>query len=182
MAGLVSYGSSSEDEDVQPRSPPQPEKSNGTATEVEVAGAPKPEAEPTGPSLPLESSAAPPDAFIGPVLAPSGPTAGDLPEPDQEPDILTMPPDLPTPPPAPYSVENFLELKDKGVHFNAKLQSSAALRNPALLDKLLAFAELDEAGPPVARSTPRRFPRNYGISRCSPSGRTGRSFGWRKRG
>lgn len=62
---------------------------------------------------------------------------------------LDLPPSPPgSPPPAlTKKVENFLELKDKGVHFNAKLQSSAALRNPALLDKLLAFAELDEPGP-----------------------------------
>ncbi len=33
----------------------------------------------------------------------------------------------------------FLELKRKGVHFNAKVAGSPALANPALADKLLAF-------------------------------------------
>ena len=37
-----------------------------------------------------------------------------------------------------------MSLKDKGTHFNTKLQSSPALRNPALTDKLLAFAGAEE--------------------------------------
>ncbi|KAI0594349.1 HCNGP-like protein-domain-containing protein [Biscogniauxia sp. FL1348] len=47
-------------------------------------------------------------------------------------------------PPAATSrkLEHFLELKRKGVHFNARLADSAAMRNPALADKMLAFAGL----------------------------------------
>lgn len=39
---------------------------------------------------------------------------------------------------------HFLELKKQGVHFNAKLASSSALKNPSLLPKLMDFAGLDE--------------------------------------
>ena len=35
---------------------------------------------------------------------------------------------------------HFLELKKQGVHFNAKLASSSALKNPSLLPKLMDFA------------------------------------------
>lgn len=42
--------------------------------------------------------------------------------------------------------EQFLQLKKKGTHFNAKLEQSAALRNPALTDKLLAFVDLAAPG------------------------------------
>lgn len=38
--------------------------------------------------------------------------------------------------------EQFLQLKKKGTHFNAKLEQSAALRNPSLTDKLLAFVDI----------------------------------------
>ena len=66
---------------------------------------------------------------------------------------LTMPPvpnfDIPPSPPGsppPLSTKkfaNFLELKKKGVHFNAKLDSSSAIRNPGVLPKLLEFAGID---------------------------------------
>ncbi len=36
--------------------------------------------------------------------------------------------------------DKFLELKKKGVHFNARLESSSSLRNPSLLPKLMEFA------------------------------------------
>jgi len=105
------------------------------------------------------------------MLGPSEPAIADLPEPDQELDLpippgspytstrallrdLTLPshPNLDLPPSPPGSpppaltkkVTNFLELKDKGIHFNAKLESSPALRNPALMDKLLKFTGLDD--------------------------------------
>jgi hypothetical protein len=61
--------------------------------------------------------------------------------------------DIPTSPPRPTSpdsvaalsattkkFERFLELKRKGVHFNARLQTSSSLRNPSLLPKLMEFA------------------------------------------
>ncbi|GAP90405.1 putative hcngp-like protein [Rosellinia necatrix] len=59
---------------------------------------------------------------------------------------MAIPPSPPgSPPPADSSrrFEGFLELKRKGVHFNARLAGSAPMRNPALADKLLAFADLD---------------------------------------
>ena len=37
----------------------------------------------------------------------------------------------------------FLELKKQGVHFNAKLASSSALKNPSLLPKLMNFAGVE---------------------------------------
>ena len=40
--------------------------------------------------------------------------------------------------------DRFLELKKQGVHFNDRLKSSAALRNPSLLPKLLEFAGISE--------------------------------------
>lgn len=67
---------------------------------------------------------------------------------------LTMPPvpnyDIPpSPPGSPAGSVNkrfvhFLKLKSQGVHFNAKLENSSALRNPALTQKLLDFAKIDE--------------------------------------
>ena len=40
--------------------------------------------------------------------------------------------------------DNFLKLKrEKGIHFNERIASSSALRNPALIDKLLGFAGIE---------------------------------------
>jgi len=59
-------------------------------------------------------------------------------------------PPSPPPPTSPDSLaalsattkkfDRFLELKRKGVHFNARLQTSTSLRNPSLLPKLMEFA------------------------------------------
>ncbi|TLS24126.1 hypothetical protein PpBr36_08821 [Pyricularia pennisetigena] len=71
---------------------------------------------------------------------------------------LTLPPvpnlDVPPSPPGspPRSLpaltakfETFLELKrKKGTHFNARLAQSAAMRNPALMDKLMGFVGLED--------------------------------------
>ncbi|KAF9880002.1 HCNGP-like protein [Colletotrichum karsti] len=57
-------------------------------------------------------------------------------------DIPPSPPGSPLPA-LETKFTQFLELKNKGVHFNAKLAQSAALRNPSLTDKLLGFVELD---------------------------------------
>ncbi|KAI1330251.1 HCNGP-like protein-domain-containing protein [Xylariaceae sp. FL0255] len=38
--------------------------------------------------------------------------------------------------------EHFLSLKRKGVHFNSRVASNPAMKNPALMDKLLAFADM----------------------------------------
>ncbi|KAL9031478.1 MAG: hypothetical protein Q9196_000500 [Gyalolechia fulgens] len=68
---------------------------------------------------------------------------------------LTMPllPDLNIPPSPPDSpppgveekFERFLQLKSQGVHFNEKLAGSSALKNPMLLQKLMASAGLSES-------------------------------------
>lgn len=75
---------------------------------------------------------------------------------------LTMPtvpnfdiPDSPPPPPMnseeaadltarTRKFERFLEMKKQGVHFNERLQSSTALRNPSLLPKLMEFAGVSQ--------------------------------------
>jgi hypothetical protein len=66
---------------------------------------------------------------------------------------LTLPtvPNLDIPPSPPGSpsasinkrFEQFLDLKRKGTHFNSKLEQSTALANPSLMDKLMAFAEVE---------------------------------------
>jgi hypothetical protein len=58
-------------------------------------------------------------------------------------DIPPSPPGSP-PPGANKKFEQFLELKKKGTHFNAKLEQSSALKNPSLMDKLMRFVEVDE--------------------------------------
>ncbi|TQS32157.1 hypothetical protein Golomagni_07536 [Golovinomyces magnicellulatus] len=67
---------------------------------------------------------------------------------------LTLPsvPDFdipPSPPGSPSPATNkkfqqFIDLKKKGTHFNAKLESSTATRNPALMDKLLGFVDVTD--------------------------------------
>ena len=67
---------------------------------------------------------------------------------------LTLPtnPNLdipPSPPGSPATGANqkfahFLQLKQQGVHFNAKLASSSALKNPSLLPKLMEFAGVED--------------------------------------
>ncbi|KAF7905596.1 uncharacterized protein EAF01_006117 [Botrytis porri] len=56
----------------------------------------------------------------------------------------------PSPPGSPVASTNakfkhFLELKKQGTHFNEKLAKSAALKNPSLMQKLMDFADIDEA-------------------------------------
>lgn len=58
-------------------------------------------------------------------------------------DIPPSPPGSP-PPGANKKFDQFLELKKKGIHFNAKLEHSTALKNPSLMDKLMTFVEIDE--------------------------------------
>ncbi|KAK2628184.1 hypothetical protein QTJ16_002830 [Diplocarpon rosae] len=57
----------------------------------------------------------------------------------------------PSPPGSPQASTNakfkhFLGLKKQGVHFNEKLAKSAALKNPSLMQKLMDFADIDDAG------------------------------------
>ncbi|RDA96078.1 hypothetical protein CP533_5864 [Ophiocordyceps camponoti-saundersi (nom. inval.)] len=122
MAGLVGYNSSDEDSGPIPQS-----------------------ALPLGPSLPPteeeEEDALPTDR--------TSPTSNDRALIHH----LTLPavPDLdipPSPPGSPptrtsKSFEQFLQLKKKGIHFNAKLEQSTSLRNPSVMDKLMEFAELE---------------------------------------
>lgn len=54
-------------------------------------------------------------------------------------DIPPSPPGSPIPG-ADQKFAHFIELKRQGVHFNAKLASSSALKNPSLLPKLMQFA------------------------------------------
>lgn len=120
---------------------------------------------PTAPSATLQPSDGP---VIGPALGPSGPLiqAEELPSDSgsapQSPYSssrlmmrnLTMPPvpnfDIPpsppgSPPPGPTAkFARFLELKKQGIHFNEKLEKSAALRNPSLLQKLMDFAGISD--------------------------------------
>jgi HCNGP-like protein len=90
-----------------------------------------------------------PDAEEGNLSAPSSPYSATVagirnltmpPVPN-----FDIPPSPPGSPPQPSTKKfaNFLELKKKGVHFNAKLDSSSAIRNPAVLPKLLEFAGID---------------------------------------
>jgi hypothetical protein len=57
----------------------------------------------------------------------------------------------PSPPGSPIASTNakfkhFLDLKKQGIHFNEKLSRSSALKNPSLMQKLMDFADIDEAG------------------------------------
>jgi HCNGP-like protein len=58
---------------------------------------------------------------------------------------LTIPPSPPGSPPLASTRKfvKFLELKRQGTHFNAKLDSSTAIKNPAILPKLLEHAGID---------------------------------------
>ncbi|KXX76121.1 hypothetical protein MMYC01_206301 [Madurella mycetomatis] len=62
---------------------------------------------------------------------------------------MDIPPSPPGSPPPGHDAltakfDSFLRLKrTKGVHFNERLASSAGLRNPALMDKLLAFSGVE---------------------------------------
>ena len=59
-------------------------------------------------------------------------------------DIPLSPPGSP-PPGTEEKFERFLQLKKQGLHFNEKLAGSSALKNPALLQKLMSSAGLLES-------------------------------------
>lgn len=59
-------------------------------------------------------------------------------------DIPPSPPGSPVPS-TKSKFKHFLDLKKKDVHFNEKLANSAALKNPSLMQKLMDFADIDEA-------------------------------------
>lgn len=125
----------------------------------------EPESKTIGPSQPPDIDA------VGPAIGPVMPTTMPSPEPpsydmdDPTPQSpysanrstireLTLPsvPNLdipPSPPGSPVASTNakfshFLELKKRGVHFNAKLANSSASKNPSLMQKLMDFAGIDE--------------------------------------
>lgn len=85
---------------------------------------------------------------------------------------LDIPPSPPGSPPlrASSKFEQFLALKGRGTHFNAKLEQSTTLRNPGVTDKLMDFVELD--GPEQYETTlppdlwdPRAFPESAFVER-----------------
>ncbi|KAF8863333.1 hypothetical protein BDZ45DRAFT_670298 [Acephala macrosclerotiorum] len=173
MTGLVNYGSSDEEDNVHDEIPSinasdsttASKPTNGTQVETQLNGSRvgrNHEASEKRPPSPE------PDApLLGPTLAPAG--AGDLLEEDtamapQSPYSvnrallrdLTLPTipnyDIPpSPPGSPSEATNakfklFLELKKQEVHFNEKLAKSSALKNPSLMQKLMDFSGIDEAG------------------------------------
>ncbi|KAI0385767.1 HCNGP-like protein-domain-containing protein [Hypomontagnella monticulosa] len=171
MAGLVGYESSDEEEVVQqpkskslkqtqdtsvdtdekPSAPVKPDASSQKADEKPgvIIGpqiGPDPAAGPSYP--PLEEAPMEDEEDSGPGLPPGSPYTAtrallrDLtlpPVPNT--DIPPSPPGSP-PPATSAKFERFLELKKQGVHFNSKVAQNPALRNPALMDKLLGFVEL----------------------------------------
>lgn len=113
-----------------------------------VIGPGRQNAVPLGPSLPPVE--VPVMAEADPSQAPSSPFSAkrallrDLTLPSvTNMDIPPSPPGSP-PPGANKKFEQFLDLKKKGIHFNAKLEQSSALKNPSLMDKLMSFVEIDE--------------------------------------
>ncbi|KAI0008878.1 HCNGP-like protein-domain-containing protein [Xylariaceae sp. FL0662B] len=167
MAGLVAYESSDEEEVapakesklLQPAQETASESNQkpSTASEPDVKSQKSDEQQPIiGPQM-------------GPTEGPSFPPLEEAPAEDEDPGMppaspysanramlrdLTLPtlPNMDIPPSPPGSpppalnkkFEQFLELKKKGVHFNSKIAQSTALKNPALMDKLLNFAEIDQ--------------------------------------
>ncbi|KAJ3948139.1 uncharacterized protein N0V96_002382 [Colletotrichum fioriniae] len=73
---------------------------------------------------------------------PPAPSSATSPCPPSPTSTYPSPPGSP-PPALSAKFTQFLDLKKKGVHFNAKLAQSAALRNPSLTDKLMSFVDLD---------------------------------------
>ncbi|KAK1730780.1 hypothetical protein CaCOL14_002871 [Colletotrichum acutatum] len=143
-----------------------PSISPAAATTTAAAPQPPTEPQPSTEAItigPVQQHSVP----LGPSLPPMDTQLPDLPsgeDPSQPPASpytasrallrdLTLPPvpnfDIPpsppgSPPPAlSAKFTQFLDLKKKGVHFNAKLAQSAALRNPSLTDKLMSFVDLD---------------------------------------
>jgi hypothetical protein len=121
----------------------------------------------TGPKAPSRETAFTEGPFSGPVQGPfTGATPGTT---EYDEDFiapasphtmnrtmiqnLTMPPlpqlSIPNSPPGspPRAInakfKKFLDLKEKGVHFNENLSKSNAVKNPSLLPKLLGFAGLE---------------------------------------
>jgi hypothetical protein len=111
------------------------------------------------------------DPLVGPVLGPAAPAPIDVTTPELQEDgdfapqspysteralirDLTLPtaPNYDIPPSPPGSPDastdakfkHFLNLKQQGIHFNAKLAKSSALKNPSLMQKLMDFSDIGE--------------------------------------
>ncbi|KAF2665925.1 hypothetical protein BT63DRAFT_427717 [Microthyrium microscopicum] len=170
MIGIVDYGSSDEED----ASETNTTQASNTAAIAKTTISDKPEPVPapsTEPIKDVEMRDAEPEPLenvqTGPSLGPAMPQS----EPNSQDHeqltplspysatqtlvrSLTMPPvpnfSIPeSPPSSPPQQANkkfahFLELKKEGVHFNTKLEDSPALRNPALLQKLMGFAGVDD--------------------------------------
>ncbi|KJZ73532.1 hypothetical protein HIM_07088 [Hirsutella minnesotensis 3608] len=155
---------SREGAELTPDEAPVKSHSTDTATEENQSKPAPPAAQPQAPPAigPVPQSAVP----LGPSLPPMDSSAveGDGTQEDDGPSSpysanralvhdLTLPTipdlDIPRSPPgspperARKSFEQFLALKKKGTHFNAKLEQSTALRNPSVTDKLMDFVGLD---------------------------------------
>jgi hypothetical protein len=170
MAGLVSYGSSDEEENLQVEAP-QPLVSSSTRSSMNgiSSGMFQSSALPADHRPEYQHDLSPP-AISGPVLGPINPVDQNLTQPTGEDGVvespysanrallrdLTLPTapnyDIPTSPPgSPDASTNskfkhFLELKRQGIHFNEKLAKSSALRNPSLMQKLMEFSGISETG------------------------------------
>ncbi|PVH88275.1 HCNGP-domain-containing protein [Cadophora sp. DSE1049] len=170
MAGLVSYASSDEEDHMEvdvsklnaDRTTTPRDDTYGHQSNVQQNGAT------VGPILPDPEA-----PIVGPTLGPSTilSEAQLLEEEDEDLPVAPLSPysanrallrDLtlptlpnydipPSPPGSPLQSTNtkfkhFLELKKQGVHFNDKLANSSALKNPSLMQKLMDFSDIDEAG------------------------------------
>ncbi|KAG9236893.1 HCNGP-like protein-domain-containing protein [Amylocarpus encephaloides] len=187
MGGLVNYGSSDEEEDLDNHAKdtgkgvagevdPAPDFPNGSTRLSET----QLDASSTNQGLTPrktsnEDELNPDTDLVGPVQGPTIPSGepdmGELLDEGQDAAAapqspysenralireLTLPSlpnyNIPTSPPgSPIASTNakfkhFLELKKKGVHFNEKLAKSSALKNPGLMQKLMDFAGIEEAG------------------------------------
>ncbi|KAF4445416.1 hypothetical protein F53441_10866 [Fusarium austroafricanum] len=173
MAGLVGYASSDDEEDIQEAEPPMPKKEEVVNTagdnKSQKREAEKKSTQPAPESQSLDATPIGPvqqnDVPLGPSLPPMEESVVDEQDPAYRPaspysanrallrdltlpsapnlDIPPSPPGSP-PPEANKKFEQFLELKKKGIHFNAKLEQSSPLKNPSLMDKLMRFVEVDE--------------------------------------
>ncbi|TAQ83515.1 hypothetical protein B7494_g8156 [Chlorociboria aeruginascens] len=170
MAGLVDYGSSEEDEEIQLQSPRAAAAKPSIPTNGIIDGPPtKDIAQSIGiKESQLEASA----PIVGPVLGPLNPPDISMMESSEENEEstpnspnhanralqrdLTLPtvPNYDIPPSPPGSplastrtkFDHFLEQKQQGIHLNAKLSQSQQIKNPSLIQNLLDFAGIDEDG------------------------------------
>ncbi|KAM3502240.1 hypothetical protein MY10362_004978 [Beauveria mimosiformis] len=150
--------------------PSQPAVATAPKPTAPAAPSPQPHApRAPGASLPPPSSALPLGPSLPPVALPSASAAASSSSSSPSPSSpytttrslihdLTLPsiPNFDIPPSPPRSrspssssssattkkFEQFLALKKTGTHLNAKLEQSSALRNPALMDKLLDFVDV----------------------------------------